>query len=140
MYTPVCVRYGSGYTLQAKIYPAMMRRENIPSSSRDSSSLPLESEQQAVSERPSVGATYRNPSGTVAVSRTQGTTDLKHFIEQSFYGARLVEQHQVCVLYHHSNITDYEICIRLHMHTHKAYNTRIHISEHTQCTTHNTHI
>ena len=92
MYVYVC-RYGSGYTLQAKINSAIVAPTNIPNPTSESPLPALEAET-------SVAAPHNVPPKTVAVGSAQGvvidTTGLKYFIEQSFPGARLVEEHQVC--------------------------------------------
>ena len=98
----LCVRYGSGYTLQAKINPAMVTPANIPNPTSEPPLHPLQTEPPLVNEEAHVDAPYNDPARTEAVSRAHGvvidTTGLKYFIEQSFQGARLVEEHQVCVL------------------------------------------
>ena len=77
----------------------MVTPENIL---RESPLLPVATEAPADSERPSVTTSHNEPSKAVPLSRADvmmDTTGLKHFIEQSFHGARLVEEHQVCILY-----------------------------------------
>ena len=95
----VCVRYGAGYTLQAKVNPAMVIPENIPNPSSESPLLPLETnyEPQAGSEELNVSASARD----MPRSRAHNITIvLKHFIEQRFHGARLLEECQVCAFIH----------------------------------------
>ena len=104
MYVRECFRYGSGYTLQAKINPAVVTPDNIL---RESPLFPVANEPPAVSKRPNVATSHNEQSEVAPLSRADvmvDTTGLKHFIEQSFHGARLVEEHQVCV--HHINTVE----------------------------------
>ena len=100
-------RFGAGYTLQAKVNPLLAgleTPENTPKSSSASPLPPLETAAPEVNRGTSSSSTFSQESGGggVGVGGRGGgedldTTALKHFLEQSFPGAALMEEHQVCV-------------------------------------------
>ena len=90
-------RFGSGYTLQAKINPDGISTPDTPSVSpllpiETSTSVANSSKDKLASHGPSVAAAVRGGGDGAVVD----TSALKSFIEESFQGAMLMEEHQVC--------------------------------------------
>ena len=91
-------RFGSGYTLQAKINPltnGIVTPETTNKPSTGSLLPNLETTPLTNSKEASVAISYHADTSAVVQGSTADTTGLKNFIEQSFQGARLMEEHQV---------------------------------------------
>ena len=110
-FTLLSHRFGSGYTLQAKVNPLLAGQETppqtTPKSSAGSPLLPLETEDPVVNRGTSSGTFSQGSADRVTASAAGGggglsgglqemdTNALKYFIDQSFPGAVLMEEHQV---------------------------------------------
>ena len=94
-------RFGSGYTLQAKINPLDAGINNPDTTPKTSLSplLPVETSTQQVSTNETEVVHHTDRIAATGRGETYGagvdTRALKSFIEESFQGALLMEEHQV---------------------------------------------
>ena len=94
-------RFGSGYTLQAKVNPALAGQEtpdSTPKSSSGSPLPPLETNDPGVNRGASSSGAFPQV-GAAGVGGGEDQVDtggFKYFVEQKFPGAVLMEEHQVC--------------------------------------------
>ena len=95
-------RFGSGYTLQAKVNPALAGQEtpdSTPKSSSGSPLPPLETNDPGVNRGTSSSGAFPQvgAAGVGGGGDQVDTGGFKYFVEQKFPGAVLMEEHQVCV-------------------------------------------